>query len=84
MALIEKISDVHAEEAKTILLKDVENQTKHEAAKLVKEIEQEARRTRKKKAKNIVSLAIQKFAADHVAETTVSVVNLPSDEMKAV
>ena len=81
MALIEKISGLTVEEAKTILLKDVENQTKHEAAMMVKEIEQEARE-RGKKAKNIVSLAIQKVAADHVAETTVSVVNLPSDEMK--
>ena len=82
MALIEKISGLTAEEAKTILLKDVENQTKHEAAMMVKEIEQEAKENAEKKAKNIVSLAIQKVAADHVAETTVSVVNLPSDEMK--
>ena len=70
MALIEKISGLTAEEAKTILLKDVENQTKHEAAMMVKEIEQEAKENAEKKAKNIVSLAIQK------------VVNLPSDEMK--
>ena len=76
MALIEKISGLTAEEAKTILLKDVENQTKHEAAMMVKEIEQEAKENAEKKAKNIVSLAIQKVAADHVAETTVSVVNL--------
>lgn len=82
MALIEKISGLTAEEAKTILLKDVKNQTKHEAAMMVKEIEQEAKENAEKKAKNIVSLAIQKVAADHVAETTVSVVNLPSDEMK--
>ena len=82
MALIEKISGLTAEEAKTILLKDVEKQTKHEAAMMVKEIEQEAKENAEKKAKNIVSLAIQKVAADHVAETTVSVVNLPSDEMK--
>ena len=82
MALIEKISGLTAEEAKTILLKDVENQTKHEAAMMVKEIEQEAKEIAEKKAKNIVSLAILKVAADHVAETSVSVVNLPSDEMK--
>ena len=67
MALIEKISGLTAEEAKTILLKDVENQTKHEAAMMVKEIEQEAKENAEKKAKNIVSLAIQKVAADHVA-----------------
>lgn len=63
MALIEKISGLTAEEAKTILLKDVENQTKHEAAMMVKEIEQEAKENAEKKAKNIVSLAIQKVAA---------------------
>ncbi len=61
MALIEKISGLTAEEAKTILLKDVENQTKHEAAMMVKEIEQEAKENAEKKAKNIVSLAIQKL-----------------------
>ncbi len=82
MALIEKISGLTAEEAKTILLKDIENQTRHEAAIMVKEIEQEAKENAEKNAKNIVALSIQKVAADHVAETTVSVVNLPSDEMK--
>ncbi len=82
MALIEKISGLTAEEAKAILLKDVESQTRHEAAIMVKEIEQEAKENAEKNAKNIVALSIQKVAADHVAETTVSVVNLPSDEMK--
>ncbi|MCD8181368.1 MAG: ribonuclease Y [Firmicutes bacterium] len=82
MALIEKISGLTTEEAKAILLKDVENQTKHEAAIMVKEIEQEAKENAEKRAKNIVALSIQKVAADHVAETTVSVVNLPNDEMK--
>ncbi len=82
MALIEKISGLTAEEAKSILLKDIENQTRHEAAMMVKEIEQEAKENAEKNAKNIVALSIQKVAADHVAETTVSVVNLPSDEMK--
>ncbi len=82
MALIEKISGLTAEEAKAILLKDIENQTRHEAAIMVKEIEQEAKENAEKNAKNIVALSIQKVAADHVAETTVSVVNLPNDEMK--
>ncbi len=82
MALIEKISGLTAEEAKSILLKDVENQTRHEAAIMVKEIEQEAKENAERNAKNIVAMSIQKVAADHVAETTVSVVNLPSDEMK--
>ncbi len=79
---LEKISGMTREEAKTILLHDIENQTRHEAAVMVKEIEQEAKETAEKKAKNIVALSIQKVAADHVAETTVSVVNLPNDEMK--
>ena len=82
MALIEKISGLTAEEAKALLLKDIEEQTRHEAAIMVKEIEQEAKENAEKNAKNIVALSIQKVAADHVAETTVSVVNLPSDEMK--
>ncbi len=82
MALIEKISGLTAEEAKSILLKDIENQTRHEAAIMVKEIEQEAKENAERNAKNIVAMSIQKVAADHVAETTVSVVNLPSDEMK--
>ncbi len=82
MALIEKISGLTAEEAKAILLKDIESQTRHEAAIMVKEIEQEAKDNAERNAKNIVALSIQKVAADHVAETTVSVVNLPSDEMK--
>ncbi len=82
MALIERISGLTAEEAKAILLKDIESQTRHEAAIMVKEIEQEAKENAERNAKNIVALSIQKVAADHVAETTVSVVNLPSDEMK--
>ena len=82
MALIEKISGLTAEEAKALLLKDIEEETRHEAAIMVKEIEQEAKENAERNAKNIVALSIQKVAADHVAETTVSVVNLPSDEMK--
>lgn len=82
MAELERISGLTREEAKEIFLKDIENQTRHEAAIMVKEIEQEAKDTAEKKARNIVALSIQKVAADHVAETTVSVVNLPSDEMK--
>lgn len=79
---LEKISGYSKEEAKDILFKDIESQTRHEAAIMVKEIEQQAKDTAETKAKNIVALSIQKVAADHVAETTVSVVNLPSDEMK--
>ena len=82
IAELEKISGMTHDEAREILLKDIETQTRHEAAKMVKEIEQEAKENAEKTAKNIVALSIQKVAADHVAETTVSVVNLPSDEMK--
>ena len=79
---LERISGMTREEAKNILVREIEVSARHDAAVMVKEIEQEAKDTAEKKAKNIVALSIQKVAADHVAETTVSVVNLPSDEMK--
>ncbi len=81
-AALERISGMTAQEAKAVLIKDIESQARFEAAILVKEIEQQAREDAEKNAKNIVASSIQKVAADHVAETTVSVVNLPSDEMK--
>ena len=79
---LEKISGMTRDEAVDILMKDIEEQTRHDAAKLVKEIEQEAKENAERNAKNIVAMSIQRVAADHVAETTVSVVNLPNDEMK--
>ncbi len=79
---LEKISGMTREEARQMLLHDIESQTRHEAAIMVKEIEQQAKENAEKTAKNIVAMSIQKVAADHVAETTVSVVALPSDEMK--
>ncbi len=82
LAELEKISGLSQEDAKDIIMKSVEEQARHDAAIMVKEIEQEAKENAEKNAKNIVALSIQKVAADHVAETTVSVVNLPSDEMK--
>ena len=82
LAELERISGFTAQEAKDMLLKDIESQTRLEAAIMVKEIEQQAKEDAEKNAKNIVASSIQKVAADHVAETTVSVVNLPSDEMK--
>lgn len=82
VAELERISGMTRDEAKDIIFEEVKNQTRHEAAIMVKEIEQEAKDTAERNAKNIVALSIQKVAADHVAETTVSVVNLPSDEMK--
>ncbi len=82
LAELERISGFTAQEAKDMLLKDIESQARLEAAIMVKEIEQQAKEDAEKNAKNIVASSIQKVAADHVAETTVSVVNLPSDEMK--
>ena len=80
--ILEKISGMTREEARQILMQDIESQTRHEAAIMVKEIEQQAKENADRTAKNIVAMSIQKVAADHVAETTVSVVALPSDEMK--
>ena len=79
---LEKLSGLSREEAKQLLLEKIESEVKHEAAIMVKEIEDEARENAEKTAKNIIAGAIQKCAADHVAETTVSVVNLPNEEMK--
>ena len=70
------------DEAKDILLESVEHDARHEAALMLREIEQKTKEEADKLARNIVSLAIQRCAADHVAETTVSVVALPNDEMK--
>lgn len=82
VAELERISGFTKDEAKEYLMRDIESQTKHEAAIMVKEIEQQAKENAEKTAKNIVAMSIQKVAADHVAETTVSVVALPGDEMK--
>jgi ribonuclease Y len=79
---LERISGLTRDEAKSILVSEIEMSARHDAAVKVKEIEQEAKETAERKAKSIVAMSIQKVAADHVAETTVSVVNLPSDEMK--
>ncbi len=80
--LLEKISGFTAEEAKEYLLKNIENEVRHEAAIMIKEIEDKAKEDAESKAKEIVAGAIQRCAADHSAETTVSVVPLPNDEMK--
>ena len=79
---LERISGLTSEQAKEILLKTVEEDVKLDTAKLVKESIAQAKEEANKKAKDIVVTAIQKCAADHVAETTISVVQLPSDEMK--
>ncbi len=79
---LERISGLTSEQAKDYLLKTVEEDVKHDTAKLIKELETQAKEEAHKKAKEYVVNAIQKCAADHVAETTISVVQLPSDEMK--
>ncbi len=79
---LERISGLTSEQAKEYLLKTVEDDVKHETAKLVKELESRAKEQADKKAKDYIVTAIQKCAADHVAETTISVVQLPNDEMK--
>ena len=82
MLELEKISGLTSEQAKEYLLRSVEEDVKHDTAKLIKDLEAKAKEEAEKKAKDYVVTAIQRCAADHVAETTVSVVQLPNDEMK--
>lgn len=82
MAELERISGMTFEEAKGILLSNVEQEIRHETAVLVKDLEQQAKEEAEKNAREIIASAIQRCAADHVAESTVSVVALPNDEMK--
>ena len=82
LAELERLSGLTVDEAKAIILKQVEDEVKHEAAMMIKDIETQAREEAEKRARDIISLAIQRTAADHVAESTVSVVSLPNDEMK--
>ena len=79
---LERISGLTSEQAKEYLLKSVEDDVKHDTARMIKELESQAKEEASKKAKEYVVTAIQKCAADHVTESTISVVNLPSDEMK--
>ena len=79
---LERISGLTSEQAKEYLLKTVEEDVKHDTAKMIKELGAQAKEEADKKAKEYVVTAIQRCAADHVAETTISVVQLPSDEMK--
>jgi ribonuclease Y len=82
VAELERISGLTSEEAKQILLSDIEKEIQHEAALMIKEIENKAKEEGDKRAREIISLAIQRCAADHVAEATVAVIPLPGDEMK--
>jgi len=82
MATLEKISGLTQEQAKQYLLKNVEEEVRHETAMKIKEIEQQMKDEADEKAREVLSIAIQRCAADHAAEATVSVVPLPTDEMK--
>ena len=77
-----RIAGLSAEEARTVLMKEVEDQARHDLARLVMQIENEARAEGEKRARSIIATAIQRIAADHVSETTVSVVPLPSEDVK--
>ncbi|MCM1991133.1 ribonuclease Y [Oceanirhabdus seepicola] len=79
---LERISGLTSEEAKDIILSNIEKEVKHDAAMMIKEIESKAKEEADKKAREIITCAIQRSAADHVAESTVNVVSLPNDEMK--
>ena len=82
LAELERLSGLTTEDAKDLLLNIIKEEVNHEAVIMIKEIEQNAKEEGEKKAREIISLAIQRCAADHVAESTVSVVALPNDEMK--
>ncbi len=79
---LEAISGLTAEEAKDLLIQSMENEARHEGAKIIKRVTAEARENADKEAKKIIATAIQRYAGDFVAERTVSVVQLPDDEMK--
>ena len=81
-AELERISGLTGAQAKEMLLRQVEDDARHDMAKLLRSVEEEAKRESERRARNILSLSIQRTAANHVAETTVSVVPLPSDDMK--
>ena len=82
LEMLEKISGLTQEEAKTYLLKNIETEARHDAAVRLKEIDAELKEEADERAREIISIAIQRCAADHAAEATVSVVSLPNDEMK--
>jgi ribonucrease Y len=79
---LERAANLSAGEAKQALLKDVEDQARHDSAKILRAVEQETKRDAERRVRSILSVAMQRLAASHAAETTVSVVQLPSDDMK--
>jgi ribonuclease Y len=79
---LERISGLSVSQAKQLLLKSVEDQVRHDSARLVRQIEEETKRDAERRVRNILSVVMQRLAAGHAAETTVSVVQLPADDMK--
>ncbi|HDI78942.1 MAG TPA: ribonuclease Y [Desulfobacteraceae bacterium] len=79
---LERVAGISREEAKQLLIESMESEARHEAIKLIKKIETEARESAKQKAEEIIALAIQRYAGEYVSEKTVAVVNLPNEEMK--
>jgi len=79
---LERISGLSASQAKQMLLKEVEDQTRHDAARRIRQIEEETKREAERRVRNILSVCMQRLAAGHAAETTVSVVQLSADDMK--
>jgi ribonuclease Y len=82
LAELEKISGMTAEEAKELLLQRTKEEITHEMAMMIKDVESQAKSEADKRAREVITMAIQRCSADHVSESTVSVVNLPNDEMK--
>jgi ribonuclease Y len=79
---LERVSGVSAARAKQLLLKELEDQARHDAARLIRQIEEETKRDAERRVRNILSVCMQRLAAGHAAETTVSVVHLSTDDMK--
>ena len=79
---LEQLAELTTDQAKDLLLKSMEDEARHEGAKMIRRIESECREISDKKSKEIISLAIKRYAGDYVAERTISVVNLPNEEMK--
>jgi ribonuclease Y len=82
MRELERVGGLTQSQARQVLLREIEAEARHEAGKIVRQVEEEARRDADKRVRNILSVCMQRLAASHAAETTVSVVNLPSDDMK--
>src|SRR5690348_12392663 len=79
---LERVSGMSASRAKQLLLKELEDQARHDAARLIRQVEEETKRDAERRVRNILSVCMQRLAAGHAAETTVSVVHLSSDDMK--